>query len=89
MHFLPIQYFFHKNMRVIKRKRNWLQGLINCSVSAKFFPMLVKKPYFGGVINPKTYLNHELGSKFFFHEWFGIKISEPIGFWKISEPGNV
>ena len=28
--------------------------------------MLVEKPYFGGVINPKTYLNHELGSKFFF-----------------------
>ena len=23
-------------------------------------------PYSGGVINPKTYLNHELGSKFFF-----------------------
>ena len=27
--------------------------------------MLVETPYFGGVINPKTYLNHELGSKFF------------------------
>ena len=27
--------------------------------------MLVEMPYFGGVINPKTYLNHELGSKFF------------------------
>ena len=28
--------------------------------------MLVKTPYFGGVINPKTNLNNELGSKFFF-----------------------
>ena len=26
--------------------------------------MLVETPYFGGVINPKTYLNYELGSKF-------------------------
>ena len=38
----------------------------NCSVSAKFFPMLVETPYFGGVIYPKTYLNYELRSKFFF-----------------------
>ena len=37
----------------------------NLSVSAKFFPMLVEMPYFGEVINPKTYLNHELGSKLF------------------------
>ena len=36
-----------------------------CSVSAKFFPMLVKTPSFGGVINPKTNYNHELGSNFF------------------------
>ena len=28
--------------------------------------MLVEAPYFGGDINLKTYLNHELGSKFFF-----------------------
>ena len=28
--------------------------------------MLLKTPYFGGVINQKTYLNHELSSKFFF-----------------------
>ena len=27
--------------------------------------MLVENPYFGGVVNPKTYLNHEFGSKFF------------------------
>ena len=54
-----------------------------CSVSAKFFfPMLVEMPYFGGVINPKTYFNHELGSNFFF--WVVvIYISEPIGFQRI------
>ena len=26
----------------------------NSSVSTKFFPMLVKTPYFGGLINQKT-----------------------------------
>ena len=36
-----------------------------CSVLAKFFPMLVERRYFGGVNNPKTYFNHELGSNFF------------------------
>ena len=40
--------------------RSW-----NCSVSAKFFPMLVKTLCFGGIINQKTYWNHELGSKLF------------------------
>ena len=28
--------------------------------------MLVRKLYLGGIINQKTYLNHELGTKFFF-----------------------
>ena len=32
---------------------------------AKVFPMLVETPYSGGVINPKTYLIHELGSNIF------------------------
>jgi hypothetical protein len=51
-------------MHIIKKKEILIAKSSNCSVSAKFFPMLVEKPYFGGVINPKTY--HELGSKFFF-----------------------
>ena len=72
MHFIPIQDFFHKNMHIIKKKEIFDSKSSNCSVSVKFFPMLVEKPYFGGVINPKTYLNHELGSQFFFPEWFGI-----------------
>ena len=34
----------------------------NCSVTAKFCPMLVELPYFGRFINPKTYIIHELSS---------------------------
>ena len=32
----------------------------------KFCPMLVETPYSGGVINPKTYLNHAFDSHYFF-----------------------
>ena len=46
----------------------------NCSISAKFFPMLLETPYFGGVINTKTYLNHELGSKFGFLNSLAYKL---------------
>ena len=55
MQLLPIQDFFHNNMHVIKRQIFLTARSSNCSVSAKFFPMLVETPYFGGVINPKTY----------------------------------
>ena len=67
--------FVHKNMYLIKKKDFLTTRSSNCSVSAKFFPMLVETPYFGGVINPKTYLNHELGSKLFFPEWYKITYS--------------
>ena len=66
MHFIQIQDFFHKNMHVIRKKELLTARSAKCSVSEKFSPMLVETPYFGGVINPKTYLNHELGYKFFF-----------------------
>ena len=66
MHFIPIQDFFHKNMHVIKKKRKFDRKVFKLQRFSKVFPMLVEKPYFGGVINPKTYLNHELGFKFFF-----------------------
>ena len=46
--------------------------------------MLVGKPYFGGVINPKTYLNHELGSKFFFLSDFAYKLVNLLVFEKYS-----
>ena len=54
------------------------------SVSAKFFPMLVKTPYFGGVINPKTYVNYELGSKFFFLSDLTYKLVNLLVFEKCS-----
>ena len=60
MHFIPIQNF-SQQYTGNKKERNYS----NCSVSAKFFPMLEKTPSFGGVINQKTYLNHEIDSNFF------------------------
>ena len=64
MHLIQIQDFYHKNIHVIKRKKISTARSINYSVLAKFFPILVETLYFGGVINPKNYLNHELGSNF-------------------------
>ena len=52
--------FFHKNMHIMKKKEIFERFQI------RFFPMLVERPYFGGAINPKTYLNHESGSKIFY-----------------------
>ena len=52
-------------MHIIKKIFFFIATSSNCCVSAKFFLMLVEMHYFGGVINSKTYLNLELGSKFF------------------------
>ena len=84
MHLIPIQDFFHKNMHVIKKKSFLTARSSNCSVSAKFFPMLVETPYFWGVINPKPYLNHDLGSKFFFLSSLAYKLVNLLLFEKIS-----
>ena len=46
--------------------------------------MLVETPYFWGVINPKTYLNHDLGSKFFFLSSLAYKLVNLLVFEKIS-----
>ena len=46
--------------------------------------MLVERPYFGGVINPKTYLNHELGSNFFFLSDLAYKLVNLLVFEKKS-----
>ena len=56
MHLILIQDFYHINMHVIEKTEFWTAKSLNCIVSAKFFfpRMLVKTPYFGGVINPKT-----------------------------------
>ena len=58
MYFTPI----HRNMLVIKKMKFLTARSSKCSVLANLFPMLVKTPYSGGVINPKTYLNRELSS---------------------------
>ena len=58
--------FFHKNMQVIKNKEIFDRKVFKLQRSAKFFPMLVETPYFGRVINPKTYLNQGIGSTFCF-----------------------
>ena len=62
-----MQDFFKQKYAHNKKERNfWPQGLKIAVFQQSFFsPMLVETPNFGGVINPKTYLNHELGSKFF------------------------
>ena len=42
--------------------------------------MLVKTPYFEGVINPKTYLNHELVSKIFLLNSLAYKLANLMVF---------
>ena len=49
-----------------KEEKKLSQGFQIEGVQQSFFLMLVETPYFGAVINPKTYLNHELGSKLCF-----------------------
>ena len=73
--FLPIQGFW----QVLKKKEIFDRKFFKLQHFSKGFPMLVETPYFEGFFNPKTYLNHELGSNFF-PDYFGIKISKPIGF---------
>ena len=58
-----IQDFLYKNTNVIEKIKILTARSSNSSVTAKFCPMLVEMPYFGGVINSKTNLNHELDSK--------------------------
>ena len=67
MHLIPIQDFFHKNMHVIKKKQSFDRKVFKLQRLSKVFfpPMLVETHYFKGVITPKTYLYHELGSMFF------------------------
>ena len=45
--------------------------------------MLVETRYSGGVINPKTYLNEELGSTFFFLGSLAYKLVNLLVFEKI------
>ena len=62
IYLIPILDFFsqiyarYKNMKFVTARS------LNCSFMAKFGPMLVETPNSGAIINPKTYLNPELGS---------------------------
>ena len=60
MHLIQIQDLFHKNMHVIKKK------VFKLHPFSKVFPNVGGNAPFWGVINPKTYLNHELRYNFFF-----------------------
>ena len=84
MHLIPIQDFFHKNMHIIKKKEFFDRKVFKLQRFSKFFPMLVETPYFWGVINPKTYLNHDLGSKFFFLSSLAYKLVNLLVFEKNS-----
>ena len=58
--FITIQFL---NQKYTHNKENIF--VCGRSIMAKFCPMLVEMPYSRRVINPKTYLNHELCSIFF------------------------
>ena len=66
MHLKAIQKKIQKNMHVIKKKEIFDRKLFKLHCFSKVFPNVGGKAIFERVINPKTYLNHELGSKFFF-----------------------
>ena len=66
MHFIPIQGFFSQKYGHNKKERNFRQQDLQIAAFQQFFfQMMVERPYFGGVINPKNYLNRELGASFF------------------------
>ena len=81
MNYIPIHNFLSQKYAGNKKEKKLLTARSsNCSVSAKFFPMLVKTPYFEGVINQNTFLNHELVSKFFFLSSLAYKLVKLLVF---------
>ena len=82
MQLIPIQDFGNKTMHIIKKKEIFDRKVLKSQRFSKVFPMLVETPCFGGVINPKTYLNHELGSKFFFLSDLAYKLVNLLFFEK-------
>ena len=82
MHFTPIQDFFTKIR--LKFFKLATARSSKCSVKAKFFLMLVETPYFGRVLNTKTYLNREFGSTKFFLGSLAYKLVILFVFEKIS-----
>ena len=67
MHFVPIQEFFlQKYARNKKERFFWPQGLQIAAFQQSFSQCWWIRPILEGSLIQKTYLNHELGSKFFF-----------------------
>ena len=87
MLFISIQNFFDKHMQVIKKQINfWPQGLQIVAFQQSFSQCWWKLPILEGSLVKKktTYLNHELGSKFFFLSSFAHKLVNLLVFEKNS-----
>ena len=68
-----------------KKKLNFWPQCLQIAVFQQIFPNNGETLYFGGIVNQKTFLNHELGSKFFFllHS-LAYKLVNPLVFEKNS-----
>ena len=84
MHFIAIQDFVPKNIHIIKKKIFLDSKVFKLQRFSKVFRNVGGKTLFWRVINPKTYLNHELGSKFFFLIDLAYKLVNLLVFEKIS-----
>ena len=84
MDFIPIQYFFHKNMHIIRKKEFFYSKVFKLQRFSKVVPNVGGKTLLGGVIHPKTYWNHKLGSKFFFLSDLAYKLVNLLVFEKNS-----
>ena len=72
-------------MHVIKKKEIIDRKVFKLQYFSKVcFPMLLETLYFGRVNNSKTYLNHELSSKFFFLSDLAYKLVILLVFEKFS-----
>ena len=81
--FAPNSRMFSQKYAHDKKERNFCTARSsNFIILAKFCPMLVATPYSGRVINPKTYLNHESGSKFVFLSSLAYKLVNLLVFEK-------
>ena len=67
MHFIPIQDLFKQKYAGNKKERNFLRQVLQIAAFQQSFSQCWwKRPILKGSLIQKTYLNHELGSNFFF-----------------------
>ena len=72
-------------MHIIKKKKEiWPQGLQIAAFQQSFSQCWWKNPILERSLIQKTYLNHELGSKFFFLSDLAYKLVNLLVFEKIS-----